>query len=942
MCPVWYDSSTRAFRSRSRINTGWLREIVRLPSQDPRFLSSERSPELVFTLLLLSSALMLLYEASSTSRNSVSSPMASSKPRYSTWKLGSMDARFTTRYTANHPNCSGEIRLVTSAAFSVMFCVDRLFTTKCTLSTVSASGTLMFWFDPAASSVSRFSDVANPEPPPLEGAAGPRFAAPPAELRRPEAPEPCESSPEPPPGFIAGMDCACCSPPPSAPPGARARGRGRPRRGWRRRRIGAHARAVPGQAHAGDAGGEALRPVGHRGLVPAEPRGAPALGGGAQERGEVGVRLHEVRHRGEVLAVLRPLRQPLLELLQRLRAEGEHLGAEGLAQRVQDAAQRDAQRDARHQLQVDEPPEQHRGDPQLLIRVLGEEAVLVEQVVHHAPEDVALARVARRAEPSQHLRRLLRRPRPRVEPLEVGVGLRLDVRGERTARGPARAAAARAAAARHRARRAAGARRRRGERRVRARRRRRDALELLAQVRGQPARARVQRLEEDGHRLHGEFGRAGRRRARVVAGGARAQESQARRSEWRAARRRARLQPLLQVEVLAARRQRGELDGERVRRPVERRGERLEVLAHVQYAGHGGPALALVRRRHRHRHALLTPRPGRPDAVQHGGGVALADARGREVRRDGVRRNIGEHAVSRRGLLCHRRRRAERHHVGARAEPGVERAPRARRRRAAAARHRVQRQVEVQAEPRVVGRAHRRGAAGQTLHRGHHAPARAPVERVRGCARRVRQERELSLGRALPRRAGAHRRHRNAPPAGAREHAEHSLRRARVHLPERLASFRLVSFGAPRRAGFAEVHHGLRPVGVRARLAQRVGGVFVVPRRRRLRRLQPDRRGERRERQVGGHRVERVARRRERRHDARELPRAERGHQADDFFKVLLARRAPVPELLDHLRGRRRGAQAGHDVAAGRRRHLRPEPRGLEDPHHLALRVASL
>ena len=227
MCPVWYDSSTRAFRSRSRINTGWLREIVRLPSQDPRFLSSERSPELVFTLLLLSSALMLLYEASSTSRNSVSSPMASSKPRYSTWKLGSMDARFTTRYTANHPNCSGEIRRSTSAAFSVMFCVDRLFTTKCTLSTVSAFGTLMFWFDPAASSVSRFSDVANPEPPPLEGAAGPRFAAPPAELRSPEAPESRdESSPEPPPGFIAGMDCACCSPPPSAPPGGAPGGAG--------------------------------------------------------------------------------------------------------------------------------------------------------------------------------------------------------------------------------------------------------------------------------------------------------------------------------------------------------------------------------------------------------------------------------------------------------------------------------------------------------------------------------------------------------------------------------------------------------------------------------------------------------------------------------------------------------------------------------------------
>jgi hypothetical protein len=60
MCPVWYDSNTSALTSRSRINTGWLREMVKPPSHEPRFLSSDRSPELVFTLSLLSSALMLL------------------------------------------------------------------------------------------------------------------------------------------------------------------------------------------------------------------------------------------------------------------------------------------------------------------------------------------------------------------------------------------------------------------------------------------------------------------------------------------------------------------------------------------------------------------------------------------------------------------------------------------------------------------------------------------------------------------------------------------------------------------------------------------------------------------------------------------------------------------------------------------------------------------
>ena len=42
------------------MSTGWLRACVSCPSQDPRFLRSDRSPLFVLILLELSSALMLL------------------------------------------------------------------------------------------------------------------------------------------------------------------------------------------------------------------------------------------------------------------------------------------------------------------------------------------------------------------------------------------------------------------------------------------------------------------------------------------------------------------------------------------------------------------------------------------------------------------------------------------------------------------------------------------------------------------------------------------------------------------------------------------------------------------------------------------------------------------------------------------------------------------
>jgi hypothetical protein len=136
----------------------------------------------------------------------------------------------------------------------------------------------------------------------------------------------------------------------------------------------------------------------------------------------------------------------------------------------------------------------------------------------------------------------------------------------------------------------------------------------------------------------------------------------------------------------------------------------------------------------------------------------------------------------------------------------------------------------------------------------------------------------------------------------------------------------------PRIAGFAEEHHGLRPVGVRPRGAQRVGGVLVVPARRALRRLEADRRGERVEGQIRSGDVERILRRREHSHHLRELVRAERGHQADDALEIIGARRASVSELLDHLRGGRRGAQAGDDVIAAISRHLsREKPGGLRE-----------
>ena len=92
------------FQSRGRASTpAGCARCVSCPSQDPRFLSSDRSPLFVFTLLELSSALMLLYEASRTSRNSPLSLSASEQTEVQRVKVG-LDGR------ALHDEVHGEPR----------------------------------------------------------------------------------------------------------------------------------------------------------------------------------------------------------------------------------------------------------------------------------------------------------------------------------------------------------------------------------------------------------------------------------------------------------------------------------------------------------------------------------------------------------------------------------------------------------------------------------------------------------------------------------------------------------------------------------------------------------------------------------------------------------------------------------------------------------------
>ena len=81
-----------------------------------------------------------------------------------------------------------------------------------------------------------------------------------------------------------------------------------------------------------------------------------------------------------VLSYLRPFAKAQLELLQRIQTKLEHLGVGGLAQRLEHVAQRHAEHLERDQLVLDQATEQDAGDAQLLVWILGKEAILVEQV----------------------------------------------------------------------------------------------------------------------------------------------------------------------------------------------------------------------------------------------------------------------------------------------------------------------------------------------------------------------------------------------------------------------------------------------------------------------------------------------------------------------------------------------------------------------------------
>mmetsp|Transcript_48271 Transcript_48271/g.92295 ORF Transcript_48271/g.92295 Transcript_48271/m.92295 type:complete len:295 (+) Transcript_48271:1510-2394(+) len=85
--------------------------------------------------------------------------------RYRAWKLGSMDARFTTMYCANHSMCDCLRCEFSCTAFCCRFCWERLFTRKWILSTTPSSGWGNAASPSACMSVSRFKAVANPSPP---------------------------------------------------------------------------------------------------------------------------------------------------------------------------------------------------------------------------------------------------------------------------------------------------------------------------------------------------------------------------------------------------------------------------------------------------------------------------------------------------------------------------------------------------------------------------------------------------------------------------------------------------------------------------------------------------------------------------------------------------------------------------------------------------------
>mmetsp|Transcript_80 Transcript_80/g.225 ORF Transcript_80/g.225 Transcript_80/m.225 type:complete len:213 (-) Transcript_80:70-708(-) len=137
-----------------------------------------------------------------------------------------------------------------------------------------------------------------------------------------------------------------------------------------------------------------------------------------------------------VRAVLRPLVQPLLELFQGKHTETEHLplrrlvAALGLlAKSLEDVAEGDAKSNAAHELLLDELAEKDACDSQFLLRILGEEAILIEEVVDHASKNIVLSGVARGLELLEHLDDLVQTLLGSVNLLEILVGHLLDIFG---------------------------------------------------------------------------------------------------------------------------------------------------------------------------------------------------------------------------------------------------------------------------------------------------------------------------------------------------------------------------------------------------------------------------------------------------------------------------------------------------------------------------------
>ena len=304
------------------------------------------------------------------------------------------------------------------------------------------------------------------------------------------------------------------------------------------------------------------------------------------------------------------------------------------------------------------------------------------------------------------------------------------------------------------------------------------------------------------------------------------------------------------------------------------------------------------------------PRDTSSTPVQHHRRVAVSGG-GQE----GRQRRGGEVGEEGGAAFRHRGGGAERHHFSARPRRGFDDGAHRPREITAggAVRDSSEGEVEIHAEPALVGGADRGDPAGEALHRGNLPAREIPRKHLGGRRRRVAQKIQLTRGRARERRAGTHRgdRERFGVRGGAREHAHERFERASVREGETLV---------------VEVRHRRLPINPGKPLADGVHGVVVVPRRRRRRgrgrRADPRGGRERRERLSARRRVQRRVRARERRHQFRQLRLIHSRRESQHRREILLRGRASVPELLDHA-GRARG-ETPDDVAG---RHLAPSRR---------------